>query len=498
MAIKKYNLLADNTITNAFKENLLTRGTGSNMGASDILEAFVIQGQTSASISATNAEQMRILLRFDVDAIQNDISSGVLPSSSVDYILRLYNAPHGGTTPLSYSLDVAMGTRAWTEGRGLDMEEFTDAGESNWIFASDSVEWDQPGGDYLGNAGGDYSASYFFSGGMENLDLNINFLMDRWRSGEYQNYGLLIKYPDNIISGSEGTFYTKKFFSRTSDYFLNRPCVEARWDSSRQDDRGNTYLSSALAPASDNLNSLFLYNRIRGQFKNIPGLEAYWPDQQKLLVSFYSGSSGSPSGSKLVVVNKDGEPVTNITGGLVYENGIPITGSYSCSFAITSSFESINDVWFSGSTQYFTGSFSPSNIYANEVVYGEEYTTSISNLKSSYMKGQKERLRIFAKRNNRSSLNIYTVANTLITPTPIEESYYRLYRDIDNMEIIAFGTGSNKYTKLSYDMSGNYFDLDTSYLEPGYMYSLQFLYNIDGQYKEQPEIFKFRVQETSP
>ena len=68
MGIKKYYATKDNTITNAFRENLTTRGTGSNMGAADILEAFVIHGQTTASVSSTpsadnaiNAEQSRII-----------------------------------------------------------------------------------------------------------------------------------------------------------------------------------------------------------------------------------------------------------------------------------------------------------------------------------------------------------------------------------------------------------------------------------------------------
>ncbi len=51
MAIKRFFSEKDNTITNAFKSNLRTRGTGSNQGASDVLEAFSIYGQT---IDTTN------------------------------------------------------------------------------------------------------------------------------------------------------------------------------------------------------------------------------------------------------------------------------------------------------------------------------------------------------------------------------------------------------------------------------------------------------------
>ena len=50
MAIKRYNADADNTITNAFKADLSTRGTGANMGAADVLEVFSIRGQASAQV----------------------------------------------------------------------------------------------------------------------------------------------------------------------------------------------------------------------------------------------------------------------------------------------------------------------------------------------------------------------------------------------------------------------------------------------------------------
>ena len=36
MSIRKYYAIQDNTITNAFKTDLVTRGTDANMGASDI------------------------------------------------------------------------------------------------------------------------------------------------------------------------------------------------------------------------------------------------------------------------------------------------------------------------------------------------------------------------------------------------------------------------------------------------------------------------------
>ena len=44
MSVKKFFATTDTTITNAFKEDLTTRGTDANMGLSDSLEIFYIIG----------------------------------------------------------------------------------------------------------------------------------------------------------------------------------------------------------------------------------------------------------------------------------------------------------------------------------------------------------------------------------------------------------------------------------------------------------------------
>jgi len=89
------------------------------------------------------------------------------------------------------------------------------------------------------------------------------------------------------------------------------------------------------------------------------------------------------------------------------------------------------------------------------------------------------------------------VASTDIVPEIIEDAYYRVYRVIDNLPIVPFGTGStnNQFSRLSYDVSGNYFELDTSFLEPGYAYGIQFAYYLQGTYAEQPQTFKFKIKE---
>ena len=69
---------------------------------------------------------------------------------------------------------------------------------------------------------------------------------------------------------------------------------------------------------------------------------------------------------------------------------------------------------------------------------------------------------------------------------------------MDQSVVIPHGTGSsdNNYSLLAYDVSGNYFDLDMSLLEPGYMYGIKLsFYNEDVlEWVESPETFKFKVE----
>lgn len=501
MAIKKYYATKDNTITNAFKDNLLTRGTKANMGAADILETFVIHGQTSASLNvvspsstnAANAEQSRFIIQFPVDSIQSDITASALPSdtSSVKYVLNLYNAPHGDSTPLSYSLDVCMLNEPWNEGRGLDMDNYTDLGASNWISASSNVQWTTTGSAIRNDANS--KTSYFFETGLEDMELDISEIVYKWLDS-VPNYGLLVRMQPSAVSGSD-SLYTKRFFSRTSDFFHKRPTIEAIWDSSRKDNRGNFYISSSVATSEDNISTLYLYNNIRGELKNIPGL-----DSNSLSVAIYTGSSG-PVDQPLQIKDKSsGAAALFAKARLLTENNATVDGVYTASFACSSSNPILFDVWFTGSgasrVEFFTGSFEPLAFDTSTNLYQQEYVTTITNLAHEYKKGEEPTFRVFT-RSKFWEPTIYTKATTLVKPTIIDNVYYKIYRVIDNLDVVAYQTGSSNKegTLLSYDVSGSYFKFDTSCLEKGYAYGIKFAYFLNQKYLEQPYDFIFRISE---
>ena len=76
-----------------------------------------------------------------------------------------------------------------------------------------------------------------------------------------------------------------------------------------------------------------------------------------------------------------------------------------------------------------------------------------------------------------------------------ESASYQVYRVIDDRIIIPYDTGSAQTTRLSYDVSGNYFNLDTSCLEPNYSYGINFsIYDPDTDaYEQQAFTYIFRV-----
>lgn len=491
MAIKRYFAIKDNTITNAFKENLTSRATTSNMGASDILEVFSIYGQASSASS----ELSRALVQFDTSELSTDRTNSVLPvSGNVSFYLKLSNAPHGQTLPKSFTLMAQPISASWNEGTGLDMELYKDIGKSNWVSASSTTGWTTAGGDYLTGSTSQYVKSQFFDDGTENLEIDVTTIVEDWLGGTIGNYGFGV-FLSSSLEAAARSYYTKKFFARGTEFYFKKPVLEARWNSSIEDDRGNFFYSSSLATAAENLNTIYFYNYFRGRLRNIPSIGT-----GNIYVSFFSGSSDDtePADSALTLV-ADGTHVlsaspTVVTGGYVS------TGIYSASVALTAAatpIQTLYDVWHNGNltTQFQTGTISPEILINSLTAPDDEYVLSITNMKQSYRSDETARFRLFTRQKDWSP-TIYTRAVATPEVYIVESGSYEVYRIIDDLKVVPYGTGSDGETIISYDGAGSYFDLDMNMLESGYMYGINFaFYNQDiGEWVEQPDTFKFKVE----
>ena len=100
-------------------------------------------------------------------------------------------------------------------------------------------------------------------------------------------------------------------------------------------------------------------------------------------------------------------------------------------------------------------------------------------------------------RNRNWDPTVFTKANVNAPTINIASASYKVYRTLDAYDAVPYGTGSDKHTVLSYDVSGNYFDFDMKLLEPGYSYAFKFAFydNAVSSWVEQPDTFKFRVED---
>ncbi len=630
MGILRYTASLDNTITNGFEEDLSTRGTGSNMGASDILEVFSIYQQaTSASV-----ELSRILIQFPLAQITADRTSGALPTSGVTWKLKLYNAKHVDTVPESYRLQVSAVKSEWEEGTGLDMEAYSDLTNdeigSNWLNAKTSTtaatatitvsgnpaneetltltdaagtsititadntlgngaasgtkfgpggtttnvrdaiksaidnatilittansstnkitltqdntgpsgdtaitnglanvvaagaagagttnrfdgggRWGTIGGDYHSDPAPIANSETDFDTGLEDLEVNVTTIVNKWIGTDISNYGFGIRLADayegyfssstaantateiHNLSGAKKSYYTKKFFGRGTEFFFKRPVLEAQFDDIKKDHRGNFTLSSSALPAADNLNRLYCYNYVRGRLVDVAGDNSVQP-----VVKLYYSSGSVPEGSPREFRRGSNNTTTTSLSATREDEGLYYIEISALPSIVTTTYPYLVDVWETpGGEEFFTGSaitptaFSPSNEKSRK-----NYVMSMTNLKEEYQVDQTVRLRVYAREKNWSP-NIYTTAKSTPENITFESGSYRLLRVVDDLEVIPYGTGSVKYTGLSYDASGNYFDIDMSLLEPGYQYGFKFSVYDDYTltYVEQPYLFKFRV-----
>jgi hypothetical protein len=203
--------------------------------------------------------------------------------------------------------------------------------------------------------------------------------------------------------------------------------------------------------------------------------------------------SQSSTGAELTTT-----PNQPVTGGWVS------TGVYSASFALNTNEEVVYDRWWSGSAGvpitdpsvvvYYTGSFKPIPFNSSPTFQTAEYISSMTNLKCEYYNEDVYDFRVYTRLKGWNP-TIYTVATSGIQKHIIDNIYYRIYRVIDDFEVVPYGTGSTNHTRLSYDVSGSYFKFDMSLLEVGFEYGIKLLFNLGGNFVEDENMYKFKIIE---
>jgi len=392
---------------------------------------------------------------------------------------------HTETVPKNYYISVFPVSSSWEEGSGLDLDNYSDLGVTasynistgltssrgygaSWIARSstDSAPnlWTQAGGDVIAS----YRSDFYLENGIEDIEIDVTKIIEDQLSNVIPRNGLLIALSSSYEDGSrQKTFYTKRFSARSSEYFYNKPIIEARWESLVQDNRQNFYFESVNLNSADNTQNIYFYNKVNGKLKDING-----DPQVKVKIL------NSLSQSMITPVN-----ATKISTG-VYKASVIVTGSVD---------EELIDVWYSGSNAYYSGSIYASTREFENIQTEKEYIFSITNLKNTYKQYETPIFRVFARQKDWSP-NIYHVSNSEIETKILNNLYYKIIRLIDQKDIIDYGISPISYTKCSFDSLGNYFDLDMSLLEPGYAYGIRLMITDGSEKSEISSIFKFKVE----
>tara|TARA_B100000927_G_scaffold291433_1_gene293612 strand:- start:22393 stop:24240 length:1848 start_codon:yes stop_codon:yes gene_type:complete len=614
MSIKKFIAVKDNTITNAFEEDLSTRAVSSSMGASDVLEIFSIYNQATEG----SVERSRVILEFPVNKIQEQRSSGLIPAvGSVKFFLNLRNVIHSETLANQSKISISPLLQSWSEGTGLDMETYTDKGASNWISSSVDNLWNYQGGsdttavesvlnspstiynhivdsdkgtedilldmtslveDWLKHEAGTSASStatinltgetangssitlrstdgdsrkFIFSDSSKTENKNVYFVnvagntqttrtnllnaivatnlftatsgagsslsvtqsvkgrfgdtkiessnatitkVDFANGAGVVNNGVLVKLSGSFESGAnKRSYYTKRLSSRTSEYSLKRPSLEARFDLSIKDDRLNLITANPALSNAQNEKTIYYHNYVNGVLTDLETSPKFILAVDQALTTsavFKKGTNHNATGSGANAEEITSDKVSNTTG--IYSATFKIANNTNKTF--------LYEKWFKTDGTLLRGhpnnpiTVGIKNYYDNiNSNLDSQYLVNITNLKSSYTQQEQVRFRLYTRRKTRKP-NIYTVASKKASVDNIKDGWYKISRVVDNFEIIGYSTGSSpSYSSLSYDVSGSYFDLDMSLLEKGYLYEISFLRKDQSRYIEIQDKFKFRV-----
>ncbi len=469
MSILRFTASADTTITDAFRPYTTSRSYYSNMGAADSLELFSIYH------SGSSPEKSRILLNFPINEISQSRTEGNIPSAgNVSFILKLYNVEHPETLPKNYSVLVKPISGSWDEGYGLDLENYSDIGQTQtggfgvgWKFRSTTevpYVWSADGGDYYSG----YDKVFHFDNGIEDVELDITDVIEAQISNILPHNGIGVMLSGSFENGTNNTtYYTKRFSARSSEYFYKIPSVEARWETFIKDDRGNFFFESANLESSDNTQNIYFYNKINGTLKNLPNNT----------IPFVK------------LLNEESVEITSSIPTVKVQDGV-----YKASFSITGSDDSLlSDVWYSGSSTYFTSTIEAKVRTFEDTSTNNEYVFNITNLKNIYKNYETPTIKVYSRTKDWSP-NIYNTSQNTIETLSFNNLYYKVFRIVDNLTIIDYGADPIAYTKCSYDKNGNYFDLNMSILEPGYAYGIKLALIDDKQKLEIPNIYRFKVE----
>lgn len=121
------------------------------------------------------------------------------------------------------------------------------------------------------------------------------------------------------------------------------------------------------------------------------------------------------------------------------------------------------------------------------------FVVQVKNLHDDYRSSEKARLHLYVRPVDYNPA-VVTTSSAGPLGVVVSQSYYSVINDRTQETVIDFGTGSVETTRLSYNLSGSYFDLYMGTLPPDSVYRLLFLFDTDNESQLIDSSFKFKVR----
>ena len=451
--LRRITFTKDNWISNKY----LQRGyaTGSNHGMDEVLELYK-KSELLGDYSFTYA---KILAQIDVTKITD---LGIAAGTSVGYRLKIFDVTHGDELPYSYDIDMhPLVSQSWDEGRGID-EESHDDGYSNWLSASSVSTWNTSGAFHEYSSS--LSSSYHFDYGWEDIDTDFTEPISYWLSGN-TNYGFIAKLP-TTYEDNDNEYWRKSFYSRHAKNVAKRPYVQVAYDDSYFDDRDNMYY--------DETGNLYMYRVINGALKDFD-TDVVDNVYVKIQDTVYPGSA---------------------TYEAHFTSSYSTTGTYYTSFNVSStgshSGSVWHDIWYSGSTVFYSGTFTLSSPQTSSGSVVNNMIASVANLRAVYNENDKAKIRVTLEDNSNYRDRVLS-ASYMSNQIFSQQLYWGVKEDYTNEVIVPFNTGTFKGTRLAYDAQGHNTTIYMDNFVKGHLYRLVLYLEHNGEQRVLDKGWRFKV-----
>jgi hypothetical protein len=418
----------------------------------------------------------RLLLYFDLSTLQNKINTKEINGEYVqNYKLCLKNAiPSDKVLESEYKLNVLSKKIAasfdlicfpinkdWEEGRGYDLVEEKYlvkqngnpliSGTSNWIYATDTIAWDEPGVYTDPTATTTFYSSQHFDIGNEDIEFDVTDIVKNWLSGGSENYGIAISYRRDYELISGDVRYISAFFTENTNTSF-KPYIQVNYNQSIMDDRKQV--------SNNRPSNLFLYTFSGHNPVNIYNLSAVTVDIKKNGTNIYTGLTPTHLSKGVYFVNVW---MSGATAGEIYKD---YWNNVSFSIYDNQNIEQTFQV--------------QKNFYTNSIPSINEYVLDYYGLDNNCTIRQDENIRVFCDLRENYS-----------TEAP-SHSYDLEYQMIMNQhtQIIPW-TSMNQ--QIYNNCKTNYFDIDSSWLLHNQNYEIFFRIKEMGTSRVMPSSLKFNV-----